>query len=77
MGGEEVKISMTPDERWERGIPHHPKSMELYEFIADMDFAHGGDFFCFKSGGDGDNGEILMYYMDEYFETHTELEGKK
>jgi hypothetical protein len=63
-----MKISIPLNERWERGIPHHPKSIELYEFIANMDFEHGGDFFCFKSGGDGDNGEVLMWYMDEYFE---------
>lgn len=65
-----MNISMTVNERWEQGIPHNPKSIELFKFISDIDFEHGGDFFCFKSGGDGDNGEILMYYMDEYFETH-------
>ena len=63
-----MKIPTTPDERWEKDIPHHPKSIEIYNFIADMDFEHGGDIFCFKSGGDGDNGEALMYYLDEYFE---------
>jgi hypothetical protein len=72
-----MNISMPVNERWERGIPHHLKSMELFKFISDMDFEHGGDLFCFKSGGDGDNGEALMYYLDEYFETHTEQEGKK
>jgi hypothetical protein len=56
------------NKRWEQGIPHHPKSIELYKFIADLDFKNG-DSFCFKCGGDGDNGEDLMYLLDVYFET--------
>lgn len=36
--------------------------------IAKVDFAHGGDFFRWKTGGDGDNGEHLMYIMDIVFE---------
>lgn len=46
---------------------HHPKSKEIYTFIAELDFRHGGDAFCFKSGGDGDNGEHLMNLLDCYF----------
>jgi hypothetical protein len=26
------------------------------------------DYFCWKTGGDGDNGETLMYQMDAFFE---------
>ena len=54
--------------RWEQGIPHDPRSTALYKSIADIDFTLGSDFFCFKSGGDGDNGEHLMYLLDEHFE---------
>jgi hypothetical protein len=54
--------------RWEQGTPHHPKSVELFKALEKIDFEHGGDFFCWKSGGDGDNGEHLMYEMDIYFE---------
>ncbi len=54
--------------RWEDGTDHHPKSVELYNAIATLDFEHGSDSFCFKSGGDGDNGEHLMYLMDIFFE---------
>ena len=46
---------------------HNPKSEEIYDFISDLDFKNG-DFFCFKSGGDGDNGEFLMDLLDAYFE---------
>ena len=45
---------------------HNPKSKELFEFISTLDFENG-DYFCFKSGGDGDNGEILMDLFDCYF----------
>lgn len=53
--------------RWEQGVEHHPKSVALFKFIAARDFEEG-DSFCWKSGGDGDNGENLMYQMDAYFE---------
>ncbi len=55
-------------QRWEKGVSHDPRSVTLYKSIADIDFKEGGDFFCFKSGGDGDNGEHLMYLLDIYFE---------
>lgn len=46
---------------------HNPKSREIYDFISEVDFGNG-DAFCFKSGGDGDNGEMLMDLLDLYFE---------
>jgi len=55
--------------RWEQGIPHHPKSVALFKKLAEIDFKFGGDYFCWKSGGDGDNGEHLMYEMDIMFNT--------
>jgi hypothetical protein len=56
------------NKRWEKGFAHHQKSIELYKKIEELDFLFGGDSFCFKSGGDGDNGENLMYLLDIYFE---------
>lgn len=55
-------------ERWEQGIPHDIRSQKIFNGIAELDFIHGSDFFRFKSGGDGDNGEHLMYLLDMYFE---------
>lgn len=46
---------------------HNPKSIDLYKFIEEMDYKYGNDGFCFKSGGDGDNGEVLLAYLDEWF----------
>ncbi len=45
---------------------HDPRSKELFDYIEEVDFANG-DYFCFKSGGDGDNGEILMDLLDCFF----------
>lgn len=59
---------LTITERWEQGIPHHPESIKIAYTIGDIDLQEGGDFFCFKFGGDGDNGEHLMYLLDIYFE---------
>lgn len=57
---------LTPDDRWEQGLDHHPQSEEIYQFISALDAATN-DEFDFKSGGDGDNGESLMYLLDCYF----------
>jgi len=40
------------NKRWEQGIEHHPESIKLFDSIADIDFHHGGDYFCWKSGGE-------------------------
>ena len=65
---------------WEQGLiqvyindygfakDHKPQTEDLFKFISDLDFANG-DYFCFKSGGDGDNGEMLMDLIDAYFDS--------
>ncbi|QOS99984.1 hypothetical protein JNUCC42_04305 [Brevibacterium sp. JNUCC-42] len=67
-----MEIILDPNKRWELGLDHHPKSIKLYRHIDKVDFEHG-DYFYWKSGGDGDNGEQLMYLMDSFFE----LEDKR
>ena len=59
---------LTINDRWEQGIDHDPRSVEIYEAIAKIDFEECSDSFQFTSGGDGDNGETLMYLLDLYFE---------
>ncbi len=59
---------LTSQKRWEEGTPHHPKSIALAQFLSEHDFHDYGDYFCWKTGGDGDNGETLMFQMDAYFE---------
>lgn len=56
------------NKRGELEIEHHPKSIELFKNIAYIDSKYGGNSFSWKSGGDGDNGEMLMYALDIYFE---------
>lgn len=60
-------------DRWSTGMPHHPKSLELMKHLRAIDFHKYGDYFGWKCGGDGDNGETLMYQLDAYFE----LQDKK
>lgn len=40
--------------------------------IADLDFHLNSDYFQWNTGGDGDNGEILMFLLDEYFQRRDE-----
>lgn len=64
----EKNINLDSNHRWENGIEHHPKSEELMDHLMALDFEVHSDFFCFKRGGDGDNGEELMYLLDMFFE---------
>jgi len=61
-------LGLTNKDRWGEGIPHHPFSERLMSFLSEHDFNDYGDHFCWKTGGDGDNGENLMYEMDAFFE---------
>jgi hypothetical protein len=54
--------------RWLEGTPHHWRSIELMRFLSFFDFHFVQDYFGWKLGGDGDNGETLMYEMDVFFE---------
>ncbi len=56
------------NKRWENGVPHHPKSIALMKRISDTDWIWNDDHFCWKTGGDGDNGESLMYLLDIIFD---------
>ncbi len=55
-------------DRWSEAIPHHPKSVELMTHLEALDFHFNCDYFRWSVGGDGDNGEILMFLLDIYFE---------
>lgn len=49
------------NKRWEDGTPHHIESEKIKKFISK-------NFDEFDFGGDGDNGETLLYILDVYFE---------
>lgn len=59
---------ITPKQRWEEGIDHDPRSEEIIRAMAKLDVAIGGDALWINIGGDGDNGEHMMYLLDCYFE---------
>ena len=55
-------------DRWSDGVSHEPGAIGLVRLIADMDFEHFNDYFEWKTGGDGDNGETLAYIIDALIE---------
>jgi len=63
-------------DRWGEGKEHHPMSQRIARFLFELDFNDYDDYFCWKSGGDGDNGETLMYELDTFFEM-LDLEQQK
>lgn len=62
------EIGLTTIDRWGDDSDHHPMSERLMKFLEEHDLKDYNDYFCFKVGGDGDNGETLMYEMDAFFE---------
>ncbi len=65
---ESYNINLDINNRWELGIEHHSKTINLMEHLKVLDFEINDDYFYFKTGGDGDNGEALMYLLDMFFE---------
>ena len=61
--------------RWEQGIPHHPLSEETGSFLESVDWLFCDNFFDWKFGGDGDNGEFLLYELDIMYELLDKEEG--
>jgi hypothetical protein len=66
-------VETCSERRRESGPPHHHESEKLMTAIADLDFWCNDDMFCFRTGGDGDNGEALMFLMDAYFELQDKI----
>lgn len=62
-----MAVNTDINDRWENGIPHDKRSVDLYKSIARIDYKYCSDSFDFTSGGDGDNGETLMYILDVHF----------
>jgi len=71
-----VQLGLTKIDRWGTGKNHHPMSERLVRFLCKHDFNDYNDYFCWKVGGDGDNGETLMYEIDAFFEMLDEETGK-
>lgn len=61
-------LGLTDEDRWGESIDHHPMSIRIIRFLVEHDFKDYDDYFCWKTGGDGDNGETLAYQMDAFFE---------
>ena len=61
-------IEMNVERRWEQGLPHDKRSEEIFRSIQNIDRGENGNWMDLESGGDGDNGEHLMYLMDIHFE---------
>lgn len=59
---------LTNQDRWSDAKAHHPESLKLMSFLKDHDVNDYNDYFEWKSGGDGDNGETFMFQLDAYFE---------
>lgn len=64
----ELGIEADVAKRWENGIEHHPEAERIFKLIKESDWAFGNDYFCWKDGGDGDNGECLKFTLSVLLE---------
>ncbi|CAB4196765.1 hypothetical protein UFOVP1290_285 [uncultured Caudovirales phage] len=62
------KRKLSIDDRWRQGIPHDHRSVKIAKGIAKIDDNENGSSLDLRFGGDGDNGEELLYLLDLYFE---------
>jgi len=62
------ELGLTSIDRWGEGVQHHPMSERLMKFIFIHDWKDYNYYFDWNIGGDGDNGETLMFQMDAFFE---------
>ena len=53
------------EDRWSKGIDHEKGTVELVKLLSEIDQHHFGNYFDWRTGGDGDNGETLAYQLDE------------
>lgn len=70
---EEYGIEADINKRWENGIEHHPEAEKIFNLIKQADWVFGEDYFCWKNGGDGDNGETLMYSLSVLLELRDKI----
>jgi hypothetical protein len=59
---------LTIGERWEQGIDHDPRSEEIVRAMSRLYLELCEGCLDIRVGGDGDNGETMMYLLDIYFE---------
>lgn len=71
------KPTKTPIQRWKQGIPHHPRSIEIIQALSDLDWEFMEGSLDIRTGGDGDNGEQMMYLLDIYFERSSSRANQK
>lgn len=53
------------DSLWEDGVEHEEGSELLLKQLKALDRREGGNMYdTFETGGDGDTGETIMFYLD-------------
>lgn len=61
-------LGLTNIDRYTLGLSHHPMSERFMKFLVEHDWVDYNGYFDWRTGGDGDNGETLMFQMDPFFE---------
>lgn len=74
---EAKSFGLTNKDRWGEGVNHHPMSIRLMKFLQEHDWEDYDGYFDWRIGGDGDNGETLMYQMDAFFEHQDIVSGRR
>jgi len=61
-------------DRWSERVDHHKKSEKIVHWLREIDWMFFNNYFDWEIGGDGDNGETLMYQLDIIFDLIDQME---
>lgn len=61
-------IETNIEKRWDQGMDHHPDSEQLMRALMEIDDKYNNSSQDLQVGGDGDNGEQLMFLLDVLLE---------
>ena len=70
-----LEVETSINKRWDEGWEHREDSNQLARELADLDWLFCSDSFGFRFGGDGDNGENLLYLLDILFDLREKEEN--
>lgn len=64
---EHARVDYKTD-RWAEGTPHRRDVQKIVKLLSSIDEHFFQNYFDWRIGGDGDNGETLMYELDVVFD---------
>jgi len=69
------KLQLTTVNRWKERREHHPTSKRLMAFLKTLDSKEYANHFMWKTRKKVDDGTVLMYQLDAFFDLLDKMEN--